>query len=60
MRSSAQVWCVAGGAGGGAVAVFPPRAPAPARHSVRALHGGAALPLPGALAALAFVLAGAN
>lgn len=51
---------MAGGAGGGAVAVFPPRAPAPARHSVRALHGGAALPLPGALAALAFVLAGAN
>ncbi|KAI8433909.1 hypothetical protein MSG28_015835 [Choristoneura fumiferana] len=48
-----KVWCVAGGAGGGAVAVFPPRAPAPARHTVRALHGGAALPLPGGLATLA-------
>ncbi|XP_063543533.1 uncharacterized protein LOC134751910 [Cydia strobilella] len=34
-----EVWCVAGGAGGGAVAVFPPRAPAVARQTVRALHG---------------------
>ncbi|XP_053620805.1 uncharacterized protein tei [Plodia interpunctella] len=37
-----EVWCVAATAGTGAVAVFPRRAPppspAPARHTVRALH----------------------
>ncbi|CAB3236667.1 unnamed protein product [Arctia plantaginis] len=37
-----EVWCVAAAPAGGAVAVFPRRAapvsPAPARHTVRALH----------------------
>ncbi|KAG7295407.1 hypothetical protein JYU34_022466, partial [Plutella xylostella] len=30
-----EVWCVASGPAGGSVAVFPARAPAPARHLVR-------------------------
>ncbi|KAJ0170649.1 hypothetical protein K1T71_014020 [Dendrolimus kikuchii] len=42
-----EVWCVAAAQGGGAVAVFPRRAahpsPAPARHTVRALHNSAGI-----------------
>ncbi|KAJ2939050.1 hypothetical protein O0L34_g10239 [Tuta absoluta] len=42
-----EVWCIAAAAGGGAVAVFPPRtpypSPAPARHTVRALLNSAPL-----------------